>query len=58
MSLIKTSDKLPILKKGERQKINKKELLRLAEEVKIILKREFKNIYDKDISSPRNTISN
>jgi hypothetical protein len=56
MSLIKTSDKLPRLKKGERQKINEKELLRLAEKVKIILKKEFKNIYGEDISSSRNFI--
>jgi len=56
MSLIKTSDKLPRLKGGERQEINKEELLKLAEKVKIILKKEFKNIYNEDIPSPRNTI--
>lgn len=56
MSLIETSDTLPKLKRGERQKINEEKLLKLAEKVKVILKKEFKDIYDKDISSSRNLI--
>jgi hypothetical protein len=40
MKLIKTSDKLPELKKGQKQKIHKKELLRLAERVGEILRKE------------------
>lgn len=40
MTLIKTSDKLPELKKGQKQEIDKEKLLKLAEEVGRILRKE------------------
>lgn len=59
MKIIKTSDKLPSLKKGYNQKINKKKLLELAEQVGKILKKEGKIDLEENanISSPRNAFS-
>ena len=48
MMLIKTSDKLPELKKGQVQEINKKRLLKLAEKVGEILRKEKKVSYEYD----------
>lgn len=58
MRLMKISDKLPELKKGQRQEINKKELLRLAEKVGKILRkeREIDLRCDENISSSRHAL--
>jgi len=55
MTLIKTSDKLPELKKGQRQEIDKEKLLGLAEKVGKILRKERKvgYKYDENISSSK-----
>ncbi|MBL7150941.1 hypothetical protein ISS86_03350 [Candidatus Microgenomates bacterium] len=59
MKIIKTSDKLPSLKKRYNQKINKKELLELAEQVGKILKKEGRIGLEENanISSSRNVFS-
>lgn len=56
MKLIETSDKLPELKKGQKQKIDKKRLLKIAEKVGKILRKERETDpeCDENISSSRN----
>jgi len=57
MNIINTTDNLPPLKTGEKQKLNKKKLLDLAEKVGKILKKEGKTNYDEDYSPQRNAFS-
>lgn len=59
MKIIDTSSKLPALKKGNNQKINKKKLSHLAERVKKILEKEgkFEPEGDEDISPSRDALS-